>query len=82
MDASTGSAPLSTIRTAEGSRGSSQRRSARVAYAVLVAMLAFVWQFVLFKPHGLIVVLFLMSWSVPLWNRAWPQRRFDWRQAA
>ena len=59
-----------------------QRRSARVAYAVLVAMLAFVWQFVLFKPHGLIVVLFLMSWSVPLWNTLWPQRRFEWRQAA
>lgn len=55
-----------------------QRASARIAYAVLVAMGAFVWQFVLFKPHGLIVVLFLASWTVPLWNRIWPQRRFQW----
>lgn len=55
-----------------------QRRGARVAYAVLVALLAFGWQYLLFKPHGLIVVLFLASWTVPLWNSVWPQRRFDW----
>jgi enediyne biosynthesis protein E5 len=55
-----------------------QRRSARIAYALLVAVSAFVWQFVLFKPHGLIVMLFLLSWTVPLWNRLWPQRRFEW----
>ena len=55
-----------------------QRASARIAYAVLVAVGAFVWQFMLFKPHGLIVVLFLASWTVPLWNRIWPQQRFEW----
>ena len=22
--------------------------------------------------------VFLASWTVPLWNRVWPQRRFDW----
>ncbi len=55
-----------------------QRRGARIAYALLVAVSAFVWQFVLFKPHGLIVMLFLLSWTVPLWNRIWPQQRFDW----
>ena len=55
-----------------------QRRGARIAYAVLVALLAFGWQYLLFKPHGLIVILFLASWTVPLWNRVWPQQRFAW----
>ena len=55
-----------------------QRRGARIAYAVVVALLAFGWQYLLFKPHGLIVMLFLASWTVPLWNSVWPQQRFDW----
>ncbi len=59
-----------------------QRRGARVAYAIAVALLAFGWQYWLFKPHGLIVILFLASWTVPLWNRMWPQKRFDWGRAA
>lgn len=59
-----------------------QRRGARIAYAVGVALLAFAWQYWLFKPHGLIVMLFLASWTVPLWNRVWPQQRFDWGSAA
>jgi hypothetical protein len=59
-----------------------QRASVRIAYAVLVAVGAFVWQYLLFKPHGLIVVLFLASWTVPLWNWLWPQGRFQWGKAA
>ena len=55
-----------------------QHKGARIAYAVVVALLAFGWQYLLFKPHGLIVMLFLASWTGPLWNRVWPQRRFDW----
>ncbi len=58
-----------------------QHASVRMAYALLVACGAFVWQFVLFKPHGLIVVLFLASWTVPLLNWAWPQQRFQWQPA-
>lgn len=56
-----------------------QRRPARMAYAVMVSVAAFVWQYLLYKPHGLIVMLFLASWTVPWWNRAWPQRRFEWQ---
>jgi enediyne biosynthesis protein E5 len=56
-----------------------QRRGARIAYALVVALLAFAWQYLLFKPHGLIVILFLASWTVPLWNSVWPQRRFNWQ---
>jgi enediyne biosynthesis protein E5 len=56
-----------------------QRRSVRVAYAVAVAVAAFVWQYVLYKPHGLIVMLFMFSWAVPLCNWFWPQKRFAWK---
>lgn len=56
-----------------------QRRSVRIGYAVLVAVGAFVWQYLLFRPHGLIVVLFAASWLVPLCNRLWPQPRFAWQ---
>ena len=56
-----------------------QRRDVRIAYAVAVALGAFVWQFLMFKPHGLIVMLFVASFTVPLWNRIWPQTRFEWQ---
>jgi enediyne biosynthesis protein E5 len=56
-----------------------QRRVVRVAYAVSVAVGAFVWQYVLYKPHGLIVVLFVLSWVVPVCNLLWPQKRFAWK---
>lgn len=59
-----------------------QRRSVRIGYALLVALGAFVWQYLLFRPHGLIVVLFLASWLVPLCNRLWPQARFAWQAPA
>jgi len=55
-----------------------QHRIARLAYVCLVAVTAFVWQFVLFKPHGLIVSLFFCSWSVPLINTLWRKERFAW----
>lgn len=56
-----------------------QHRRARMAYAVVVALLAFCWQYLLFRPHGLIVALFLASWTVPWWNRAWTRTRFEWQ---
>ena len=56
-----------------------QRRSARIAYALVVAACAFVWQFVFYKPHGLIVVLFAASALVPLINWALPKQRFEWQ---
>jgi enediyne biosynthesis protein E5 len=55
-----------------------QRRAARLAYAVAVAAGAFSWQYLWFRPHGLIVVLFVASLAVPLINRLWPQARFSW----
>ena len=58
-----------------------QRRGARIAYAIAVAACAFVWQFVLYKPHGLIVVLFAASALVPFINWAFPKLRFEWSNA-
>jgi enediyne biosynthesis protein E5 len=50
----------------------------RVAYAILVAMGAFVWQFYFFKPHGPILVLFIASFLVPYLNRIRPAHAFSW----
>lgn len=58
-----------------------QRRGARLAYAVAVAVAAFTWQYLWFRPHGLIVTLFCASLAVPFINRCWPQARFAWSSA-
>lgn len=58
-----------------------QRRVPRMVFAAVVAGMAFVWQYVLFKPHGLILMLALASLAVPLVNGWWPQRRFEWRES-
>jgi hypothetical protein len=55
-----------------------QQRAVRLAYVVAVAVAAFYWQFVLFKPQGLIVALFALSWIVPVLNALWPEVRFAW----
>jgi enediyne biosynthesis protein E5 len=59
-----------------------QHKTARMLFAVGVAVAAFAWQFVLYKPHGLIVMLFFASWLVPLINALcqmrWPTLRFEW----
>lgn len=55
-----------------------QHPRARIAYAICVAATAFVWQYALFKPQGLIVALFVWSLTVPLWNRAFAAARFEW----
>lgn len=57
-----------------------QHPAARRAYAAAVALLAFVWQYGLYQPHGLIVALCGASLAAPLINRHWPQARFEWTQ--
>ena len=56
------------------------RRSVRIAYACLVAVAAFAWQYVLFRSNGLVWALFLCSPLVPLLDRVWPARKFEWRE--
>jgi hypothetical protein len=51
-------------------------------YAIAVAIVAFVWQYVLFKPHGLILMLAAASIAVPFINWCWPRKRFEWSDNA
>lgn len=55
-----------------------QHRSARIVYAICVAITTFFWQYGLFKPQGMIVSLFVWSFTVPLWNKWFKQARFSW----
>ncbi len=58
------------------------RRGARIAYALLVAAGAIVWQYLLFRPNALIWSLFLLTPLVPLLDRWMPGSRFDWKRPA
>ncbi|HTP99017.1 MAG TPA: RnfABCDGE type electron transport complex subunit D [Casimicrobiaceae bacterium] len=55
------------------------RRDARVAYAVVVALVAFLWHFALFKPNGLVWALFFCTPLVPIMDRLWPAEKFEWK---
>jgi Na+-transporting NADH:ubiquinone oxidoreductase subunit NqrB len=56
------------------------RRGARIAYAVIVALGAFLWHFGLFRPNGLVWALFFLTPLVPLFDRLWPAQKFEWRE--
>ncbi len=56
------------------------RRAARIGYAFAVAVVAFAWQFVLFRTNGWVWALFLCSPLVPVIDRLWPAERFEWRE--
>jgi Na+-transporting NADH:ubiquinone oxidoreductase subunit NqrB len=51
----------------------------RVLYAVLVALVAFVWTYVWFRPNGLPWALFIATPLVPLIDRLWRAPRYAWR---
>ncbi len=55
------------------------RSGARIVYAVIVALGAAAWQFLLFKPNALIWALFLLTPLVPLFDRLFPGEKFAWR---
>jgi hypothetical protein len=54
------------------------RTGARVAYAVVVALFAAAWQYLLFKPNALMWALFLLTPLVPLLDRFFPAQKFEW----
>jgi Na+-transporting NADH:ubiquinone oxidoreductase subunit NqrB len=58
------------------------RNTSRAIYAVVVALIAFFWQFVLFKPNALMWALFVATPLVPLLDRYLPGSRFAWRASA
>jgi enediyne biosynthesis protein E5 len=57
------------------------RQIGRLMFAASVAALAFVWQFVLFKPHALLWALFLCAPAVPILDRIWPGAKAVWNPA-
>lgn len=54
-------------------------RAMRLVYAALVAVLAFVWQYVWFQTAGPVWALFLMTPLVPILDRLVPAMRHEWR---
>ncbi len=58
------------------------RRALRLVYAVLVAALAFAWQFLLFKTNGPVWALFLLTPLVPLIDWIWPGKKHVWQARA
>jgi Na+-transporting NADH:ubiquinone oxidoreductase subunit NqrB len=58
------------------------RRDARIVYALIVAIGAVVWQYVLFRPNALIWSLFLLTPLVPVFDRLLPGTRFEWKTQA
>ncbi|HEY4372393.1 MAG TPA: RnfABCDGE type electron transport complex subunit D [Burkholderiales bacterium] len=58
------------------------RVSMRLAYACAVALAAFLWQFYLYRPNGLIWALFLLAPAVPLLDRLFPGPKHQWRPCA
>jgi Na+-transporting NADH:ubiquinone oxidoreductase subunit NqrB len=55
------------------------RSGPRIVYAVLVALGAAAWQYLLFRPNGLIWALFLLTPLVPVLDRMFPAPKFEWR---
>lgn len=57
----------------------------RLAFAAVVAVGAFAWQFGAFRPHGPVISLFVASLAVPVLNRRAAARQaplhYDWRPA-
>jgi len=50
----------------------------RVVHAALVAGLACLWQFALYRTNGVLWALVLLSPAVPLWDLLWPAEKFAW----
>ena len=53
-------------------------RRGRAALAFLVALLAFYWQFGLYRYNGLFYALFLLTPTTAFWDRLWPGNKYDW----
>jgi enediyne biosynthesis protein E5 len=58
------------------------RRALRFAYAFLVAMFAFVWQFHFFQTNGPVWALFFLTPLVPLIDWLWPGKKHVWQTQA
>lgn len=58
------------------------RQCGRMVFAGMVAVAAFAWQFLLFKPHALLWALFLSAPMVPILDRLLPGPKASWNRQA
>lgn len=56
-------------------------RAGRVAFATVVAVVAFTIRFSLYEPNALLIALAICAPLVALADRVWPGHRFEWRGA-
>ena len=54
------------------------RPVARRLHVVLVAVVAFSWQFLFYRPNGALWALLCLAPLVPLWDLIWPGKRHNW----
>jgi Na+-transporting NADH:ubiquinone oxidoreductase subunit NqrB len=52
---------------------------ARILHGIAVALFAHIWQFIFYKPAGIIWGLFFMTPLVPIWDRIFAYRIFEWK---
>lgn len=55
------------------------RPLARRLHVVLVACLAFAWQFLFYRPNGALWALLCLAPMVPVWDAIWPGTRHNWQ---
>lgn len=56
-----------------------RHRIGRMIHALLVAILAYIWQFVLFRNQGILWGLFFATFLVPLWNYLFSAPSYQWK---
>jgi Na+-transporting NADH:ubiquinone oxidoreductase subunit NqrB len=54
------------------------RPVARRLHVALVAVVAFSWQFLFYRPNGALWALLCLAPLVPLWDSIWPGKRHNW----
>lgn len=54
------------------------RPLARRLHVMLVAVVAFCWQFLFYRPNGALWALLFLAPLVPLWDSIWPGKRHNW----
>jgi Na+-transporting NADH:ubiquinone oxidoreductase subunit NqrB len=57
-------------------------RATRIVYALIVAVVAFAWQYALFRPNAFIWALFFATPLVPILDWIFPGDQFAWRGGA
>jgi Na+-transporting NADH:ubiquinone oxidoreductase subunit NqrB len=55
-----------------------QHAIGRLIHAMLVAIVAYIWQYWLYWNQGIIWGLFFATFLVPLWNRLFPAPPYHW----